>query len=423
MDVVVIGGGAAGMMAAITSAKESNHVILVEKTSSLGSKIKITGKGRCNLTFDGNSEDFKKNIVKNYKFMYSSFTRFSNVDVVQFFNDLGVKTKVERGGRVFPVSDDANEIVEALKKELVKNKVKVLYRTTVEDFILQDEKIIGVKLNNGETLNCDKCIITTGGKSYPSTGSTGDGYEYAKKLGHTIVDLKPGLVPLRSNDKICKELQGLSLRNVGLKLIDKENKIIYQDFGEMMFSHFGITGPMVLSASSKLNRVENVETDIANNKIMACIDLKPALDSDTLDKRVCRDFEKYANKEFKNSLDDLLPKKLIPVIMKLSKIEEDKKVNQINKEERKGLVHLLKELRVSISGFMPFDIAVITSGGIDVKDINPKTMESKKIKGVYFAGEILDVDAYTGGFNLQIAFSTAYAAGKDENIIEKKGEK
>lgn len=413
MRVIVIGGGAAGMIAAITSSDEGNDVTLIEKTSSLGNKIKITGKGRCNLTFDGDIEDFKNNIVKNFKFMYSSFNAFSNVDVVNYFNKLGVKTKIERGGRVFPVSDDANEVVKVLKDELNKNHVNIIYNVSVDDFILDNNKIKALKLSNNKIIECDKCIIATGGKSYPKTGSSGDGYVYAKKLGHKIVDLKPGLVPLRSNDSICKLLQGLSLKNVTLSLKYKGGKEIYKEFGEMMFSHFGITGPIVLSASSKLNRVENVDNLMQNSDIIASIDLKPALDDDTLDKRICRDFEKYTNKEFKNSLDDLLPKKLIPVIIELSGIDENKKVNQITKEERKRLVKLLKNLQITITGFMPFDIAVITSGGVDVKDINPKTMESKIVKGIYFAGEILDVDAYTGGFNLQIAFSTGYAAGKN----------
>lgn len=413
MRVIVIGGGAAGMIAAITSSNEGNDVTLIEKTSSLGNKIKITGKGRCNLTFDGDIEDFKNNIVKNFKFMYSSFNAFSNVDVVNYFNKLGVKTKIERGGRVFPVSDDANEVVKVLKDELNKKHVNIIYNVSVDNFILDNNKIKALKLSNNKIIECDKCIIATGGKSYPKTGSSGDGYMYAKKLGHKIVDLKPGLVPLRSNDSICKLLQGLSLKNVTLSLKYKGGKEIYKEFGEMMFSHFGITGPIVLSASSKLNRVENVDNLMQNSDIIASIDLKPALDDDTLDKRICRDFEKYTNKEFKNSLDDLLPKKLIPVIIELSGIDENKKVNQITKEERKRLVKLLKNLQITITGFMPFDIAVITSGGVDVKDINPKTMESKIVKGIYFAGEILDVDAYTGGFNLQIAFSTGYAAGKN----------
>lgn len=413
MNVVVIGGGAAGMIAAITSAKEGNSVILVEKNNSLGNKIKITGKGRCNLTFDGDLEDFKSNIVKNYKFMYSSFNNFNNNDVVSYFNSLGVQTKVERGGRVFPVSDKAEDIVNALKNELEKYNVKVIYRKTLEDLILKENKVVGAKLSDGTKLDSDKCIIAVGGKSYPTTGSTGDGYDIAKRYGHEIIDIKPGLVPLKSEDKLCKDLQGLSLKNISFKLIEKNGKVIYEEFGEMLFSHFGITGPVVLSASSKLNRVENVDEKIKTHEIFGVVDLKPALDIDVLDKRLCRDFEKYSNKEFKNSLNDLLPQKLIPIVISLSGIDESKKVHQIKKEERKKLVEILKNLKVCISGFMPIDMAIVTSGGIDVKKINPKTMESKIVKGLFFAGEVLDVDAYTGGFNLQIAFSTGVAAGKN----------
>lgn len=413
MRVVVIGGGAAGMIAAITAAKEGNDVTLVEKNSSLGKKIKITGKGRCNLTFDGDIDDFKSNIVKNYKFMYSSFNKFSNKDVVEYFNNLGVKTKVERGGRVFPVSDDANEIVTALKNQLKLYNVNILYNSSLIDLVVENNNIIGVKLKDGKILNCNKCIIAVGGKTYPTTGSTGDGYNIAQKYGHKIIDTLPGLVPLKSNDKICKELQGLSLKNIKFKLIEKNDKIIYEEFGEMLFSHFGITGPVVLSASSKLNRIDNLDEKFKNHEIFAIIDLKPALELDVLDKRICRDFEKYSNKEFKNSLNDLLPQKLIPIVISLSKIDENKKVHQIKKEERKKIVEILKSLKICISGLMPIDIAIVTSGGIDVKDINPKTMESKIVKGLYFAGEILDVDAYTGGFNLQIAFSTGVTAGKN----------
>ena len=415
MNVIVIGGGAAGMLAAITSAKENNKVILVEKNNSLGNKIKITGKGRCNLTFDGDIEDFKRNIVKNYKFMYSSFNNFNNKDVVRYFNSLGVKTKVERGGRVFPVSDDANEIIRSLEKELLKYNVKILYKEVLQDLMFNDtnDKVIGVKLKSGKKLNCDKCIIAVGGKSYSATGSSGDGYNIAKKCGHEIIDIKPGLVPLKSNDRECKELQGLSLKNISFKLIDNTKKVIYEDFGEMLFSHFGLTGPVVLSASSKLNRVENVDEKIKKSQIFAIIDLKPALSIETLDKRICRDFEKYSNKEFKNSLNDLLPQKMISVIIYKSKIDENKKVHQITKEERKRLINLIKSFTINITGFMPIDMAIITCGGIDIKKINPKTMESKIIKGLFFAGEILDIDAYTGGFNLQIAFSTGVAAGKN----------
>ena len=371
------------MMAAITAARENNEVTLIEKTSSLGNKIKITGKGRCNLTFDGDLEDFKRNIVKNYKFMYSSFNNFTNKDVVNFFESHGVKTKVERGGRIFPVSDSALDIVKALEKELKKQKVNILLNTSIKEVLTCNNIVTGIKLENGKNLECDKCIIATGGKSFPKTGSSGDGYKLAKKLGIDIVDITPGLVPLRSNDKEVKELQGLSLKNVSFKLID-ENKTIYEDFGELMFAHFGLTGPVVLSSSSVLNRIDNLKEKLKLGKIFAIIDLKPALSFEVLDKRICRDFEKYTNKEFKNSLNDLLPQKLIPVIIKNSAIDENKKVNQITKEERKRLTECIKNLRVNISDLMPLEIAIITCGGINVKEINPKTMESKKISGLYF---------------------------------------
>ena len=412
MKVVVIGGGPAGMIAAITAAKEKNEVILVEKKSSLGNKLKITGKGRCNLTFEGDIENFKQNVVENFKFLYSSFSNFTNKNVVEYFNSLGVPTKLERGGRIFPVSDKAEDIVIALKKELNKYNVKVLLNSSIKDIIVENNIVKGVLLQNNKTLECDKCILATGGKSYTSTGSTGDGYVLAKEHGHNVVKIRPGLVPLKSNDDICKKLQGLSLKNVTLKLFD-DNKKIYEQFGEMLFSHFGITGPIVLSASSKLNRIDDIDNKLKLKKIYAVIDLKPALDFETLDKRICRDFEKYSNKEFKNSLNDLLPQKIIPVILELSCIKQNKKVNQITKDERKRLVEIIKNFKINITGFMPLDIAITTCGGIDTKQINPKTMESKLVKGLYFAGEIIDVDAYTGGFNLQIAFSTGVAAGKN----------
>lgn len=414
MNVVVVGGGPAGMIAGITSAEEGNNVILVEKNSSLGNKLKITGKGRCNLTFDGDEEKFRNNIVNNSKFMYSSFSNFNNKDVVDFFNKLGVKTKVERGGRVFPVSDSAMDVVNALKNKLKKENVKIKYNSRVVEIITENEKISGVKLENGTEIACDKCIIATGGKSYSSTGSTGDGYILLEKLGHSIKKIKPGLVPLKSEDKICKELQGLSLRNVKVSLIDKTNdKILYSEFGEMMFSHFGVTGPVILSASSKLNTVKNINEKIKNKQIELVIDLKPALSFEVLDKRIQRDFEKYTNKEFKNSLNDLLPQKLISPIINLSKIDKEKKVHQITREQRENLVNIVKNLKINISGFMPLDMAIVTSGGINTKEINPKTMESKIVKGLYVVGELLDVDAYTGGYNLQIAFSTGVAAGKN----------
>lgn len=421
MKVVVIGGGAAGIMSAIVSAKEGNEVVLIEKTSSLGNKLKITGKGRCNLTFDGDINDFKRNIVKNYKFMYSSFTNFTNDDLVEYINKLGVKTKVERGKRIFPVSDNAEDIIKALSSELKKYKVKILFNSSVKEINTKkenDKKIIkSVTLENGKEIPCDKCIIATGGKSYKVTGSTGDGYTLATSLGHKIIDIKAGLVPLKSTDILCKNLQGLTLKNIRFKLMEKESantqKEIYNEFGEMLFAHFGLTGPVVLSSSSNLNRVEDLEKKLKSGKIYASIDLKPALSFDMLDKRICRDFDKNANKEFKNSLNDLLPQKLIPEIIKLCGIDENKKVNQINKIERKKLTECIKQIQIKITNLMPLDAAIITCGGVDIKEVNPKTMESKLVNGLYFAGEVLDVDAYTGGFNLQIAFSTANAAGKN----------
>ncbi len=411
MNVVVIGGGAAGMMAAITSAKEGNKVTLIEKTSSLGNKIKITGKGRCNVTFDGDIDDFKRNIVKNDKFMYSSFMNFTNRDTVDYFENLGVLTKVERGGRIFPKSDKAVDIVNALISDLKKYNVEIKYNTYLKDLIIKDSHIIGIKTNVSD-IYADKFILCTGGMSYKTTGSTGECYDILKKYGHNIVDIKPGLIPLKSNDSICKKLQGLTLKNVSFKITDSE-KVIYDSFGEMLFAHFGLTGPIVLSGSSVLNRVDNVDNKLKDKKIYGIIDLKPALDFEVLDKRIQRDFEKFTNKEFKNSLDELLPQKLIPVIIEKSGIDPYKKVHQITREERINIVKNIKELKVNLTGFMPIDIAIITCGGVDVKQINPKTMESKIISNLFLAGEVLDVDALTGGFNLQIAFSTAVAAGKN----------
>lgn len=414
MKVVVIGGGAAGMLAAITSAKEDNDVIILEKTSSLGNKLKITGKGRCNITFAGNEEDFKKNIVSNYKFMYSSFSSFSNEDVIKYFNSIGIKTKIERGGRVFPENDRAEDVVLALEKEIKKYNIKVMYNAKVTKLIVENSNIKAVKLENGEIIKLDKCIITTGGKSYSSTGSTGDGYKLLKDVGHSITEIFPALVPLKSDDIICKRLQGLSLKNVSVKFVDKTTKKeIYSDFGEMMFSHFGLTGPVILSGSSRLNKVKNITEKLKNKDIEVIIDLKPALDVNMLDKRIIRDFEKYSNKEFKNSLDDLLLQKMIPVAIEKSGIKEDIRVHQITKEQREKLVNIIKNLKLDITGFMPIDMAIVTSGGVNVKEVNPKTMESKIVKGLYIAGELLDLDAYTGGYNLQIAFSTGYVAGKN----------
>jgi len=412
MNVVVIGAGAAGMIAAITSSKEGNNVTVLEKTGDAGNKLKITGKGRCNLTFEGDFEYFSKNIAVNNKFMYSAYNNFSNKDTINFFNNLGVKTKLERGNRIFLESDNANEVVSALKKELKKNNVNLVYNSNIKKILTEENKVIGVLLDNNTKVPCDKCIIATGGKSYPKTGSTGDGYILAQALGHTVVDIKPALVPLKSNDSICKELQGLTLKNVEIKVLDS-GKCVYTDFGEMLFAHFGLTGPIILSSSSKINRIKDLGSKLKEKSIYISIDLKPALSIDVLDKRLQRDFEKYTNKEFKNSLEDLLPQKLIPYIIKESSIDEDKKVHQITKEERLNLCNLLKNLKVNIAGLMAVETGIVTSGGISTKEINPKTMESKIIKGLYFAGEVIDIDAYTGGFNLQIAFSTGYVAGQN----------
>ena len=398
MKVIIIGGGPAGMLAAIKSKKEKNQVTIIEKNKILGKKMLITGKGRCNITSGVDMSEFIKNVPSNGKFLYSSFKNFTNKDILKLLN---IPVKLERGNRYFPVSDKAKDVVDALEKEL--SGVEVLTNTSATEIITKNNEAIGVKTNKGDFF-ADKIILATGGKSYPLTGSTGDGYEMAKKLGHTITKIKPALVPLvaKKESKIqCQQMQGLSLRNVGLKLFNN-NKLIYEDFGEMLFTHYGVTGPIILSASSHLVRQE-----LNNPRIE--IDLKPALTEEKLDERILRDFETEKNKEFRNALDQLLPQKMIPVILEILQI--NKKVNEVKKVERQKLVRTLKHFSIEIEGFRDISEAIITSGGINVKEINPKTMESKLIKNLYFAGEIIDVDAYTGGFNLQIAYSTGYTAG------------
>ena len=398
MKVIIIGGGPAGMLAAIKSKKEKNQVTIIEKNKILGKKMLITGKGRCNITSGVDMSEFIKNVPSNGKFLYSSFKNFTNKDILKLLN---IPVKLERGNRYFPVSDKAKDVVDALEKEL--SGVEILTNTSVTEIITNNNEAIGVKTSKGDFF-ADKIILATGGKSYPLTGSTGDGYEMAKKLGHTITKIKPALVPLvaKKESKIqCQQMQGLSLRNVGLKLFNN-NKLIYEDFGEMLFTHYGVTGPIILSASSHLVRQE-----LNNPRIE--IDLKPALTDDKLDERILRDFETEKNKELRNALDQLLPQKMIPVILEILKI--NKKVNEVKKVERQKLVRTLKHFSIEIEGFRDISEAIITSGGINVKEINPKTMESKLIKNLYFAGEIIDVDAYTGGFNLQIAYSTGYTAG------------
>lgn len=393
-------------------------MILLEKMESLGKKLLITGKGRCNITSSLPIEEFIQNVPGNGMFLYSSFNNFTNQDIINMLEKEGLKVKEERGHRIFPTTNNAKDVLNVLVKLLKKANVQIKTNAKVEEILIQNNKVTGVQANiNGkmQTINADKVILATGGKSYPVTGSTGDGYNLAKKIGHMVTTIKPSLIPLIANKEsleICKNLQGLSLINVAIKILDtSKNKLIYEDFGEMLFTHWGVSGPIILSASAHLLRYKNIENLLANGQIDLSINLKPALTPEKLENRILRDFEKQKNKEFKNSLNELLPKKLIEPIIELSGIDENKKVNSITKQERKQLVQLLQNFKIKLSGFRPIEEAIVTSGGISIKQINPKTMESKLVQGLYFAGEIIDVDAYTGGFNLQIAWSTGYTAG------------
>jgi len=390
------------MMAAGTAAKNNKKVILYEKNKKLGRKLLITGKGRCNITSAKGIQEMIDNIPINGSFLYSAFYTFSNDHLIDLLNNLGLETKVERGDRVFPVSDKARDVLKILEKYLYKNGAKIENKEIIDIEKENDQFILTT--NKNEKITAKKVVIATGGKSYPKTGSTGAGYKLAKKLGHTINSLYPSLVPLVTEEDWVKDLQGLSLKNVDLIVFNKNNKVIFKERGEMIFTHYGISGPLVLSASSHMRNMKN-----ENYKIK--IDIKPALDREKLDNRIQRDFSKYANKYFKNSLGDLLPSKLIPVIVKLSKIDYDKTVNQITTKERENLINLLKGLELNIQDYRPIEEAIVTSGGVEVKEIDPATMESKIVKNLYFAGEVIDVDAYTGGFNLQIAFSTGYLVG------------
>ena len=416
MKVVVIGGGPAGMMAAITASQKGDKVILIEKMKSLGRKLLITGKGRCNITSSLPIDEFIKNTPGNGKFLYSSYQIYTNKDIIKFLKEEGLEVKEERGNRIFPITDHSKDVLECFIKKLKKNNVEIHYNEKVEEILYEKkekEKIVKGVRTDKKIILAEKVILATGGKSYPLTGSTGDGYDLAKKLGHTIKEIKPSLVPLEIYEKdICKELQGLSLRNVSIKLLDSEkNKHIYEDFGEMLFTHFGVSGPIILSSSALLVRYKNIEEKYKNRSIKLVIDFKPALLEQKLESRILRDWDELKNKQYKNSLDKLLPQKLISVIVRQSKIDATKKVNEITKEERRNLVHLLKNFTLEIKAFRPIEEAIITSGGINIKEINPKTMESKIVKNLYIAGEIIDVDSYTGGFNLQIAYSTGYVAG------------
>lgn len=438
MKIIVIGGGPAGMMAAIeASQNKENKVIVIEKMQSLGRKLLITGKGRCNITSSLPIEDFIKNTPGNGRFLYSCYQQFTNEDIIKFLNKEGLQVKEERGNRIFPVTDHSKDVLKCFTKKLKENNVEVLYNTRVKEILVNENyeeqakkineenikkskkqskkyEVIGIKTEN-ETILADSVILATGGKSYPLTGSTGDGYKLVEKFGHTITKIKPSLVPLEIYEKdICKELQGLSLRNIAIKITDLEkNKLLYDDFGEMLFTHFGVSGPTILSSSAHLVRYKSIEEKCKNKIVELSIDFKPALSEKKLEARILRDFEELKNKQFKNSLDKLLPQKLIPVIVEQSGISADKKVNEITKEERKTLVKILKDFKLKIKGTRTIDEAIVTSGGIKISEIDPKTMESKLVKNLYFAGEIIDVDSYTGGFNLQIAYSTGFVAGKN----------
>lgn len=405
MKVIVVGGGAAGMMAAFWAAKEGDDVILLEQNEKLGKKLFITGKGRCNVTNACGIEELLDHVVTNKEFLYSGFYSFSNEMVIELLEKLGCPMKIERGNRVFPLSDHSSDVIRALEQGLRQNGVEIRLNTKVKNILKDNGCAAGVRLAGGDTVKADKVIVATGGMSYPSTGSTGDGYRFARENGHHITELVPALVPLQTAGDICSRLQGLSLRNIKA-VLTADGKKVYDEFGEMLFTHFGVSGPVILSASSHLKQYRGKKLEIH-------IDWKPALSDEQLDHRILRDFQKVMNKEFKNSLDHLLPKKAIPVMIELSGIPGHKKVNEITKEERRRLLSLMKDFTLTVTGARGFKEAIITQGGIDVKEIDPGTMESKKIKGLYFAGEVLDLDAVTGGFNLQIAWSTGYLAGSN----------
>ncbi len=408
------------MMAAITAKNNGDEVCLIEKNSFLGKKLLITGKGRCNITSSLSMEEFINNTPGNGMFLYSVYQKYTNTDIIEFLKQEGLEVKEERGNRIFPVTDKSIDVVRCFVNRIKKLNIQVKYNTVVKEILTKEYeneiKICGVKTNK-ETIQADKIILATGGKSYPLTGSTGDGYILAEKLGHKITPIKPSLVPLECYDKKeCLELQGLSLKNIRISIEDKrKNKKIYEDFGEMIFTHFGVSGPIILSASAHLGRYKNIQELFNEKNIVLKIDLKPALDAQKLNDRILRDFGELKNKQYKNSLNKLLPQKLIPIIINRSEINPAKQVNEITRKERENLITIIKNFEMTIRDFRPIEEAIITSGGINIKEINPKTMESKKVKGLYFAGEIIDVDSYTGGFNLQIAYSTGFVAGS-ENI-------
>lgn len=399
-DAAVIGGGAAGMMCSLVAAQRGLDVILLEPNKTLGRKLRITGKGRCNVTNNCDIKDFLTNIPGDGRFLYSALNRLSPRETMQFFESLGLPLKTERGNRVFPVSDNANDVAGTLARNLERSGVRHI-RESAKHIITENGEVTGVKTDSG-VISCRAAVICTGGLSYPLTGSTGAGYKMARELRHSIAPCRPSLVPLESDDEYCAQMQGFSLKNVTLSAYEND-KLIFRELGEMLFTHFGVSGPLVLSASSHMR-------NFGSAKYRLSIDLKPALDEKKLDARLLRDFEKYANRDFENSLCDLAGKTMIPVLVELSGIPAEEKVNSITRQQRHDLLRLFKEFPISISGPRPIDEAIVTSGGVLTKEINPRTMESKLVSGLYFAGEVMDIDAYTGGFNLQIAWSTAYVA-------------
>lgn len=402
--VAVIGGGAAGMMAAVAAAKEGAAVTVYEKNEKLGKKLFITGKGRCNVTNSSDMETVFQNVVTNRKFLYSAFYAYNNENVMEFMEKNGTPLKIERGNRVFPASDKAGDIIDACRRALKAERVTVCCHKEVKEILTDGTGVIGIGFPDGGKADADAVILATGGISYPSTGSTGDGHRMASELGHTVTDMNPGLVGLTAKEEYVKDLQGLSLKNVTASVYQGKKKL-YEDFGEMLFTHFGVSGPLMLSASSLIAK------KLKGQELTLKIDLKPALDKEQLDRRILREFEENSRKDFKNSLGNLLPQKLIPVVIFLSGIPEEKKVYDISKEERQVFLKVLKEFPLTLAGLRGYNEAIITQGGISVKEVNPSTMESKRVSGLYFAGEILDVDALTGGYNLQIAWSTGYLAG------------
>lgn len=402
--VIVIGGGPAGMMAAYAASCQGHAVTVLEQNEKLGKKLFITGKGRCNITNAGDMDNLFANVMSNRKFLYSAFYTFDNEQVLSFFENQGLRTKVERGNRVFPLSDHSSDVIAALNRALKSQNVDIRLHTKVQSLLIRDEAACGVVLSDGKTVEADDVIVATGGISYPSTGSTGDGYRMAEESGHALVECTPSLVPFETKEDWVKDLQGLSLRNVTVSIYHGKKKL-YEDFGEMLFTHFGVSGPLVLSASGMIKPVQ------FKQELCMYIDLKPALDAEQLDKRILREFDAAMNKQFKNVIGSLMPAKMIPVVIRLSGIDPDKKVNEVSREERQHLVQLLKRLPLTINGLRGWNEAIITKGGVSVKDINPSTMESKKVSHLFFYGEVLDLDALTGGYNLQIAWSTGYLAG------------